>query len=116
MGMFDTIVCYYDLGAGFYRKPLQTKCLDQWMGTFFLDPKGHLWEIDYSDTQDFSRENPKGYVPNGLHGKVRPYYVTATIEVYPAVWDAHYAPFPRLMLEFVQGQLFRVKTPGQVRL
>ena len=86
------------------------------MNTFFLDPDGHLWEIDYSDTQDFSESDPRGYVANGMHGRVRPYYATKEIEVYPTKWDAHYAPFPRMTLVFRQGILIRVSTPGQVRL
>ncbi len=116
MRMYDTIICHFDIGAGFWKRALHTKDLDGWCGTFFLDPLGRLFEVDYSDTQDFSKENPKGYVPNGLHGKVRPYYATKTIEVYPSKWNAHYAPFPRMVLQFVEGKIYRVTTPGQERL
>ena len=107
--LYDTILCHCDIGSGFWRRSLQTQDLDGWCGTFFLDPAGRLFEVDYSDTQDFSREDPKGYVPNGLHGKVRPYYATKSIEVYPTKWDAHYAPFPRMMLTFVDGKLEETK-------
>ena len=106
--MYDTILCHYDLGAGFFKRSLQTKDLDGWAYTFFLDPVGRLWEVDYTETQDFSREDPKGYVSNGLHGKVKPYFVTKSIEIYPAVWNVHWAPFPRMMLHFIDGKLNRV--------
>ena len=106
--MYDTILCHFNLGPGFYKKSIQTKDLDGWMYTFFLDPAGQLWEVDYTETQDFSRDDPRGYVPNGLHGKVSPYYATKKIEVYPAVWNAHYAPFPRLKLQFVNGKLTKL--------
>ena len=115
-GMYDTILCHYDIGAGFWKKALQTKDLDGWMNTFFLDPIGQLFEVDYSDTQDFSTTDPKGYIPNGLRGRVRPYYATKEIEVYPSKWDAHYAPFPRMNITFLHGKLIKISTPGQVRL
>ena len=105
--LYDTILCHCDIGSGFWGRSLQTTDLDGWCVTFFLDPAGRLFEVDYSDTQDFSRDDPKGYVPNGLRGRVRPYYATKTIEVYPTKWDAHYAPFPRMMLTFVDGKLER---------
>ena len=86
------------------------------MNTFFLDPVGRLFEVDYSDTQDFSETDPRGYIPNGLRGRVTPYYATKEIEVYPSKWDAYYAPFPRMNLTFNNGTLIRISTPGQVRL
>jgi hypothetical protein len=114
MGMFDTIRSSYDLGPGFWRRDLQTKGLECLMVEYWIDPSGQLFEIDYSGTQDFdlcpeqeskTPWNPYKAVPNGNHGKVRPVYVTATIEVYPAKWECHYAPFPRKIIQFVNGKL-----------
>ena len=106
MGMFDTIRSSYDLGPGFH-KDLQTKDLECLMMTYWIDPAGHLFEIDYSGTQDFELNGAVGWdvVPNGTHGKVRPVYITTTIEVYPAKWDAHYAAYPRQNITFIDGVL-----------
>ncbi|AIX22576.1 hypothetical protein Syn7803C97_23 [Synechococcus phage S-MbCM6] len=104
MGMFDTIHCNYDLGAGFLNRDLQTKdlegCCEYW-----LDPAGKLWQIDYSGTQDFEDATCRNTVSNGNRGKIRPCYITKEMEVYPASWDSHYAPFPRQTITFVEGQL-----------
>ena len=43
MGMFDTIRCGYDLGAGFYNRDLQTKDLECFMGEYWLTPSGQLF-------------------------------------------------------------------------
>ena len=77
------------------------------MMTYWIDPAGHLFEIDYSGTQDFELNGAVGWnvVPNGTHGKVRPVYITTTIEVYPAKWDAHYAAYPRQNITFIDGVL-----------
>ena len=113
MGMFDTIRCNYDLGPGFWNKELQTKDLQCACCQYWLDPSGRLWEIDYSGTQDFvdvpiDDNHPWlsfKTVGNGNHGKVRPLYVTKSIEVYPSEWTAYYAPYPRQTITFVEGQL-----------
>lgn len=114
MGMFDTIYCSYDLGPGFHRKSLQTKGLECLMVEYWLDPAGYLYEIDYSGTQDYvnvpeeERSAPWNsfkIVPNGNHGKIRAIDVTATIEVYPSVWDCHYSAFPRQTITFIRGKL-----------
>ena len=113
MGMFDTIRCNYDLGPGFWNKELQTKDLQCACCEYWLDPSGRLWEIDYSGTQDFvdvPNDDTHPWlsfktVGNGNHGKVRPLYVTKSIEVYPSEWTAYYAPYPRQTITFVEGKL-----------
>ena len=104
--MFDTIRSSYDLGLGFH-KDLQTKDLDCLKMTYWIDPAGHLFEIVYSGTQDFELNGAVGWdvVPNGTHGKARPVYITTTIEVYPAKWDAYYAAYPRQNITFIDGVL-----------
>ena len=117
MGMFDTIRCSYDLGPGFWNRQLQTKDIECLMIEFWLDPAGRLFEIDYSGTQDFvdileeemtAPWNTFEPVPNGNHGKVRPYYLTKTIKVYPSVWDCKYAAYPTCQLLFKDGIMTEV--------
>lgn len=119
MGMFDTIRCSYDLGAGFYNRELQTKDLLCFMGEYWLTPSGQLYEIDYSGTHDWYTDPDSAKirtVKNGNRGKVRPQHITKTIEVYPAKWDAHYAAYPRLHLHFREGVLEYVSKPESNRL
>jgi hypothetical protein len=113
MGMFDSIHCSYDLGAGFYDRTLQTKDLYNQMMEYWLSPSGELYEIDFSGTQSWvlQKEDIFPYerltwAKNGCHGKVRATHLTKEIEVYPAKWNAHYAPFPRKTLTIVEGKLF----------
>ena len=107
MGMFDTIRSSYDLGPGFWNRELQTKDLESIMATYWIDPAGRFFQIDYSGTADFDIHPVMGWkvVPNGNHGKVRPTLFTGEIEVYPTKWDAKYAPFPRMKIKFIDGVL-----------
>ena len=118
MGMFDTIRSSIDLGPSFWYRDLQTKDLECLMNEYWISPSGQLYEIDYSHTADFvefgeddPRYDPKrnflnfGWIPNGQHGRVRPVYITRTIEVYPCKWECHYAPFPRINITFIDGVL-----------
>ena len=120
MGMFDTIKSSYDLGPG-YQKELQTKDLDCAMAHYWIDPKGRLFEIDEGGTADFViiEEGDDGYdpvrlflnykwVPNGNHGKVRPVYHYGVVEVYPAVWDCKYSPWPSCQIFFRHGIIAEV--------
>jgi len=111
MGMYDTIRSSYDLGPGF-TKELQTKDLGGFCECFWIDPEGRLFRIDYTGTQNWENvpeEERKGpldtyrIVPNGQRGKVSPYMISETIEVYPSEWDAHYAPFPKKLITFKDG-------------
>lgn len=112
MGMFDTIYCSCDIGTSFFNKELQTKDLECFLGTFWIDPIGQLFEIDYSGTYDFvKKENNDGLwfdfdkVRSGKNGRVRPYVITELVEVYPAKWDCYYAPFPRIKILFIDGMI-----------
>lgn len=118
MGMFDTIICNYDAGPGFWNRELQTKDLICLMSEYWLSPAGQLFELDLTGTYDWVETNstsnkltnpllvPK---PNGNHGRLRVASITKTLEVYPAKWDAHYAPFPRCHFTFVDGILDNVE-------
>lgn len=120
MGMFDTIICNYDAGPGFWNRELQTKDLIRLMSEYWLSPSGQLFELDFTGTYDWVETNstnskltnpllvPK---PNGNHGRLRVASVTKTLEVYPAKWDAHYAPFPRCHFTFIDGILDHVERP-----
>lgn len=118
MGMFDTIHCSYDLGAGFYNRDLQTKDLECTMAEYWLCPQGYLYELDYAGTSDFIELMPgdDGYndtalwtnfrlISNGNRGRIKPHRITDYVEVYPANWTAHYAAFPRLRIHFIDGKL-----------
>ncbi|AEZ65624.1 hypothetical protein [Cyanophage S-TIM5] len=113
MGMFDTIRSSYDLGPGF-TKELQTRDLSGLCECFWIDPQGRLFRIDYTGTQDWEKtptEERTGHldvyrsVPNGQRGRVCPYIMNGTIEVYPSKWTAYYAPFPRKLITFRDGIL-----------
>ena len=117
MGMFDTVRSSYDLGPGF-SKDLQTKDLECCMCEYWISPAGELFEVDYSGTHDFvdvpkeERTTPWNLfktVPNGRHGVVRPVSIFKVIEIYPAKWDAYYAPFPRKLILFDNGIIQSVK-------
>lgn len=113
--MFDTIRSSYDLGPAFsFNRELQTKGLDCLCEEYWIDPAGRLYKIDYAGTQDWEqtpKEERKNsldryrVVPNGRKGRITPCIITKTIEVYPTKWTAHYAPYPRKSLIFINGQL-----------
>lgn len=115
MGMFDSIHCSYDLGAGFHHKTLQTKDLYNQMMEYWLSPSGQMYELDFSGTQSWVLQKEDIYPyerltweKNGCHGKVRATNLTREIEVYPSKWTAHYAPFPRKTITIVEGKLLYV--------
>ena len=77
-----------------------------------------MYYIDYWHTADFVelKEGDDGYneeqklfnfqwIPNGNHGKVRPWYLTKYIQVYPAMWDGEWTAWPTLRLHFHYGKL-----------
>jgi len=122
MGMFDTVRSSYDLGPGYNNKELQTKDLDCCMNDYWIDPAGQLFEIDYSSTADFVElaEGDDGYnsdrkylnfkwIPNGLHGKIKPVYIFKIIEVYPAVFDGHYSKWPSCHILFKNGIINEIR-------
>lgn len=114
MGMFDTIYNNFDIGPGFTNRELQTKAFESFMGYFWLDPLGQLYEIDYTATHDFIEEPDADskhpwlkykWVPNGNRGKIKPVDYWGLAVVYPAKWDCHYAPFPECKLYFRKGMV-----------
>jgi hypothetical protein len=95
MGMFDTIRSSYDLGPKFTDVELQTKDIDSTMDHFWISPDGVLYLIDYhgtSDLKEIDKNDPEyseklsflnfKWVPNGNHGKVKPYFITKYITAY----------------------------------
>ncbi len=97
MGMFDTIRSSYDLGPEFTNVELQTKDIDCTMDHFWISPDGVLYLIDYHGTSDLEKidENDPEYsekfsflnfrwVPNGNHGKVKPYLISKYVTAYPS--------------------------------
>ena len=108
---FDTIWSSYDLGPEFNIE-LQTKDLGGLYSYFWIDPKGRLFEIDHSGTQDwikvpvpkrFEQFNWAQTVPNGRRGKVFPYMVNGTIEIYPSKRVSNYAFPPEKLIDFKDG-------------
>jgi len=122
MGMMDYLRSSYDLGEQFTNTRLQTKDIEDGIGgtmsQYWISPDGVLYHIDYSHTADFveRQEGDEGYnkerkflnfhlVPNGNHGKIRPWMITKYIEVYPEQWEGDWAEWPRLKLHFKYGKL-----------
>ena len=120
--MFDTIRSSYNLGEQFTDVELQTKDIEDGIGgtlsQYWISPDGILYYIDYSYTSDFVviNEGDEDYqethqwrnfkwVPNGNHGKIRPWMITKYIEVYPSSWKGNYDDWPRLKLHFRYGKL-----------
>ena len=115
MGMFDEVrsSCQGLLGT------FQTKDLLNALWTYYLDPAGRLWSVDYSGTSTMhineDAPTPLGrikYVGNGNNGKVVPVYMTGELKL----TTIHTSPdgLPELytyILQFSDGvlQSFRIK-------
>jgi len=122
MGMFDYLRSSYNLGEQFTNTRLQTKDIEEGFGgtmsQYWISPDGGLYYIDYSYTADFVelKEGDDGYdgerkllnfrwIPNGTHGKIRPWMITKYVEVYPEEWEGKWEDWPRLKLHFRYGKL-----------
>jgi hypothetical protein len=122
MGMFDYLRSSYNLGEQFTNTRLQTKDIEEGIGgtmsQYWISPDGGLYYIDYSYTADFVelKEGDDGYdgerkllnfrwIPNGTHGKIRPWMITKYVEVYPEEWEGKWEDWPRLKLHFRYGKL-----------
>ena len=119
--MFDYFRSSYELGEHFTNTRCHTKDIEDGYGgtmsDFWLSPSGQLHLIDYSHTADFVelKEGDEGYsemallnfrwISNGTHGKVRPWYITKYIEVYPEQWEGEWKEWPTLKLHFRYGKL-----------
>ena len=76
-----------------------------------------MYLIDYSQTADFVelKEGDEGYsevglfnlqwIPNGTHGKVRPWNITKYITIYPEQWDGEWEHWPECRIHFKDGKL-----------
>lgn len=120
--MFDYLRSSYNLGEQFTNTRLQTKDIEDGIGgtmsQYWISPDGILYYIDYTHTADFVelKEGDDGYddkigffnfvwVPNGNHGKIRPWMITKYVEVYPEQWNGKWEDWPRLKLHFKCGKL-----------
>ena len=108
--LYDTILNYYDIGPGWWRKPLSVKFINgsPSMRVFFLDPAAKLWQITCEGTHDFYESggsNQFKWIPNGKHGKCSPFLYSGKILVATEKWDAYYAPYPKCSLLFRDGIL-----------
>ena len=120
--MYDTIHSSYNLGEQFTNVELQTKDIEDDIGGtmshYWLSPDGHLYYIDYSHTADFVeiKEGDDDYneklaflnfkwVPNGNHGKIKPWEITKYICAYPTFWKGTYDDRPEIILHFRYGKL-----------
>jgi hypothetical protein len=121
MGLFDYVRSSYDLGEHFTNTRCHTKDIEEGYGgtmsQYWLSTSGQLHLIDYSHTADFVelKEGDEGYsemallnfrwIPNGTHGKVRPWYITKYISIYPEQWEGEWEEWPTLKLHFRYGKL-----------
>jgi hypothetical protein len=132
MGLFDWVRCSAPLDDRVGPQDIfQCKDLDCCMETYWVDPAGHLWQLDESGTYDIVEEDPEDVlkarenrewlppfhpVPNGNHGKVVPHRLTRTICIYPSDWRSklkdklHYSDWPEYELTFRDGKLILVQT------
>ena len=130
MGMFDHLRSSYYFDEDF-KGQCQTKDIedgyDGTMSQFWISPDGQLYLIDYSHTADFVelQEGDDGYepekkflnfvwIPNGSHGRVRPWNITKYITIYPERWEGEYEDWPDCRIHFRDGKLqdFEILTKG----
>jgi len=132
MGMFDYVRSSYPLGEDFSGN-CQTKDIEEYgiggtMSQYWISPDGQLYLIDYSHTADFVelKEGDEGYsdkmaflnfqwVPNGTHGKVRPWSITKYVVIYPEGWEGEWEDWPDCRIHFVDGivQDYKILTKGE---
>lgn len=116
--MFDYVRSSYPLPDAFMGEN-QTKDLQLFGGTmthYWIDPKGVLWEPDYTGTRDYVKigeEDPRynsnlqffnhEWVSTGIHGRLQPHDHTGYVTIYPSRWDAAWEDWPRCRLHFRHG-------------
>ena len=112
MGMFDSVKCDFPICPEITGKDCQTKEIDRWMGgtmsTYYIDPAGRLWSIDYTGTADYiMNEDAEGFLgkftreSTGKNGKVAPYYLTDYVTIYPA--DGRWNDRTEARLHIIEG-------------
>ena len=122
MGMYDYVRSSYYFDEDF-RGQCQTKDIEEYgiggtMSQYWISPDGQLYLIDYSHTADFVelKEGDEGYsdkmaflnfrwVPNGTHGKVRPWNITKYVLIYPENWEGNWEDWPECRIHFVDGKI-----------
>ena len=131
MGMFDNLRSSYYFGDEF-KDQCQTKDIEDGIsGTlsqYWISPDGELYLIDYSHTADFVelKEGDEGYepekkifnfrwIPNGTHGKVRPWNITKYVVIYPENWEGAWEDCPDCRIHFVDGKVqdYKILTKGE---
>jgi len=132
MGMFDYVRSSYYLGEHFSGN-CQTKDIEEYgiggtMSQYWISPDGQLYLIDYSHTADFVelKEGDDGYndklallnfrwIPNGTHGKVRPWNITKYVTIYPQNWQGDWEDWPDCRIHFKNGivQNYEILTKGE---
>jgi len=132
VSMFDYIRSSYNLGPQFTNTALHTKDIedgyDGTMSQFWISPDGQLYLIDYSNTADFVelKEGDEGYepekkifnfrwIPNGTHGKVRPWNITKYVVIYPEKWEGKWEDWPDCRIHFKNGivQNYEILSKGE---
>jgi len=130
MGMFDYVRSSYYFGEHFSGN-CQTKDIEDGIGgtmsQFWISPDGQLYIVDYTRTADFVelKEGDEGYepekkifnfrwIPNGTHGKVRPWNITKYVVIYPEKWEGIWGDWPECRIHFKDGKLqgFSILTKG----
>jgi hypothetical protein len=131
LGMFDYVRSSYYLGEHFSGN-CQTKEIEEYgiggtMSQYWISPDGQLYLIDYSHTADFVelKEGDDGYndklallnfrwIPNGTHGKVRPWNITKYVTIYPENWNGEWEDWPDCRIHFKNGivQNYEILTKG----
>ena len=131
MGMFDYLRSSYYFDEDF-KGQCQTKDIEEYgiggtMSQYRISPDGQLYLIDYSNTADFVelKEGDDGYepekkifnfrwIPNGTHGKVRPWNITKYVVIYPENWKGEWEDWPDCRIHFVDGivQDYKILSKG----
>jgi hypothetical protein len=129
--MFDYVRCAAPLDDRVGPQDVfQCKDLDCCMETYWVDPDGHLWRLDESETYDIVEEDPEDVlkarenrewlppfrpVLNGNHGRICPERLTRTVTIYPANWRSkvrdklRHSDWPTYELTFRDGELILVQ-------
>jgi len=131
LGMFDFIRSSYYFDEHFSGN-CQTKDIeDDISGTlsqYWISPDGQLYIVDYARTADFVelKEGDDGYndklaflnfrwIPNGTHGKVRPYFISKYVTIHPENWEGEWEDCPDCRIHFKNGivQNYEIFTKGK---
>ena len=125
MGMFDYVRCDYPITPDFADE-CQTKDIEGDIGgtmsTYYIDPAGRLWYMDYYGTTDYKHnENATNFfglwerIPTGKHGKVKHLSrYTNYLRIYPSKHEGSWETWPEARLHIVEGQVlsFTLKPRG----